>query len=151
MLTAPFNKIHISKKGTTCVPSPTKRVNNQAVECEGDIGAEVMRKRDKDTERFPGCLARTEGDLQDKIEGENMKLKPLSLIAAGLDSQGQYLYRVRFEHEKKGEVEYTFAVDTTLIPVVQWESEFWFNTFEDPAPADALLASILKFHEARNK
>jgi hypothetical protein len=79
-----------------------------------------------------------------------MKLKPISLECTGRNEQGHCLYRVKFAHDRKGEVEFVFTVEETIVTVVSWEKEFWFETFEDSAPTDALLQSILKFHEARN-
>jgi hypothetical protein len=79
----------------------------------------------------------------------NMKIRPTSLTAAGTDDQKRYVYKVRFATDSNEVVEHIFTVQSSPVMLVEWESDFWKTTFEDADAADALLASILKFHEAR--
>jgi hypothetical protein len=72
-----------------------------------------------------------------------MKMTPQALSAAG-----PARYDVRFE-SADGEVQYTFTVDTAIVPVVTWEHDFWVAMEGDLDPAADLFQSILAFHNAR--
>ena len=79
----------------------------------------------------------------------NMKIRPISLTSEGTDAQNRYVYKVRSETDSQEVVEHIFTVQSSPVTLVEWESDFWKTTFEDADAADALLASILKFHEAQ--
>jgi len=65
-----------------------------------------------------------------------------------MSAEGPARYDVRFE-SADGEVRYTFTVDTTIVPVVTWEHDFWVAMEGDLDPAADLFQSILAFHKAR--
>ncbi len=72
------------------------------------------------------------------------KLQP---IAVTLESENTY--RVRFQTDDNGEVEYTFTMEDDPIPLLVSDNDFLEITNGDPAAA-RLKQSICNFHQARH-
>jgi hypothetical protein len=71
-----------------------------------------------------------------------LTLKPVKLAAVDADR-----YVVSFVSDG-GEVDYVFTITGSDIKGVQWETEFWNATKDDPG-VPTLMQCILNFHESR--